>query len=121
MSVDVASERPSNLVRLYGRVAADPVVRELPSGDLMATCRLVVARSEAERRNGSRRGPTVDVIDLVAWTGRARQTVGRWRVGDEVTIEGALRRRFFRLGGRTESRVEVEVSSGRRIRRGATG
>ncbi|GAA3650084.1 hypothetical protein GCM10022237_07240 [Nocardioides ginsengisoli] len=121
MAVDIASAEPANVVRLYGRVAADPAVRELPSGDLMATCRLVVPRTEAERRNGSRRGPTVDVVDLVAWTGRARRSMVSWRIGDEVAIEGALRRRFFRLGGRTESRVEVEVSSGRRIRRGATG
>ena len=121
MAVGNATEEPSNVVRLYGRVAADPVVRELPSGDLMATCRIVVPRSEAERRNGSRRGQSIDVVDLVAWSARARRSMVSWRVDDEVAIDGALRRRFFRLGGRTESRVEVEVSSGRRIRRGASG
>jgi single-strand DNA-binding protein len=38
-----------------------------------------------------------------------------------VEVVGALRRRFYRSGASVGSRVEVEMSSGRLIRRAARG
>ena len=46
-----------------------------------------------------------------------RCSVGRWRPGDLVDIDGALRRRFFRAEGRTATRVEVEVLGARLVER----
>ncbi|NYJ01505.1 single-strand DNA-binding protein [Nocardioides thalensis] len=117
-----ASEEPAcNEVRLQGRVSGTPEVRELPSGDALVLVRVVVARVPVRPRADGRRSPSVDVIDCAAWDGRARRAIASWQEGDEVALVGALRRRFFRAGGQTASRVEVEVSSARRLRRAASG
>lgn len=113
-------EAGDNEVRLQGRVSGAPEVRELPSGDELVLVRLVVPRQAARPRADGRRSPSVDVIDCAAWDARARRTITAWEEGDQVAVVGALRRRFFRAGGQTASRVEVEVSSARRLRRAAT-
>lgn len=110
-----------NVVRLTGRLAGDPEVRTLPSGDELCVCRISVARDRVQLLPSGRRSPSVDVVDLAAWSARSRRAMAAWRVGDEVEVQGALRRRFYRAGERTMSRVEVEVSSCRRVRRAATG
>lgn len=110
-----------NEVRLCGRLAGDAQTRELPSGDELVIGRLVVPRTQVRTLPSGRRSPSVDVIDLVAWAGRPRRSMAGWREGDEVQVEGALRRRFFRAGGVTGSRMEVEVSSGKVVRRAMTG
>ena len=110
----------SNRVQLRGRVTGAPEERELASGDLLCTCRLTVPRAQARVLASGRRGAHVDVIDLVTWAPRTRRVMRGWSVGDVVSVEGELRRRFFRAGGRTASRTEVEVSSARRIRRAAS-
>lgn len=107
------AERSANEVRLGGRISGDPVERELPSGDRMWVFRVVVPRDVPRGRQ------TVDVVDCTAWDGRSRRTVSRWRDGDRVEVAGALRRRFYRDGGATASRVEVEVRTARRARRAA--
>lgn len=113
-------ETGGNEVRLHGRVSGAPEVRELPSGDELVLVRVVVPRPPRKRADG-RRSPSVDVIDCAAWGSRVRRAIAGWREGDEVAVAGALRRRFFRAGGQTASRVEVEVSSARRVRRAASG
>lgn len=110
-----------NVVRLAGRLAGGPEVRTLPSGDELCVCRIAVARDTVRVLPSGRRSPSVDVVDLAAWSARSRRAMARWRPGDEVEVEGALRRRFYRAGDRTMSRVEVEVSSCRMVRRAATG
>lgn len=107
-------QRPGNDVRLCGRVSGDPEERVMPSGDRLWSFRVVVPR---ERPRGRQR---VDVVDCAVWGGRARRAVSRWTDGDEVEVAGALRRSFFRSGGATGSRVEVEVTSARLIRRAVT-
>ena len=107
-------DRPANEVRLDGRISGDPEERELPSGDRMWVFRVVVPRDVPRGRQ------TVDVVDCTAWDGRTRRTVSRWRDGDRVEVAGALRRRFFRQGGATASRVEVEVRTARLVRRAAS-
>ena len=109
-----AAEQPEghvNEVRLRGRVAADPEGRELPSGDRVVTARLVVARPQGPARL---RQP-IDVLDCVAWTGRAQRLVAGWSAGTVVEVEGAIRRRFRRTAGGVTSRVEIEIHTGRRV------
>lgn len=110
-------ETSSNEVRLVGRLGAEPESRELPSGDVLVQFRVVVDRPPAPSR-GPRR-PSVDTLDCTVWTRRVRRSVLTWRAGDVVEVTGAMRRRFFRTAAGTASRVEVEVSSGRVLRRAA--
>jgi single-strand DNA-binding protein len=113
---DVKTEA-TNEVRLVGRVSQDPDERVLPSGDTVWTFRVVVPR---DRGSGKSR-QTVDAIECAAWSSRARRSVSGWSAGDVVEVTGALHRRFFRAGGAVASRVEVEMASGKVIRRAVTG
>ncbi|WP_134742350.1 single-stranded DNA-binding protein [Nocardioides sp. 503] len=106
--VEVANE-----VRLVGRVSQEPELKEMPSGDTVWVFRVVVARPPAAVRPHQ----TVDALECCAWNGRAKRSVASWHAGDLVAVEGSLRRRFFRAGGGAASRVEVEVSAGRLVRR----
>jgi single-strand DNA-binding protein len=105
-----------NDVTLRGRLSSEPMLRELPSGDEVLTFRLVVRR---ERRSPMTRGSrqVSDWVDCAAWGGRARTTAAAWHAGDEVELRGALRRRFYRTGTGAATRLEVEVLSGKRLRR----
>jgi single-strand DNA-binding protein len=106
-----------NEVRLVGRVSQDPEERVLPSGDSVWTFRVVVPRDRSTRKSRQ----TVDVIECAAWSSRARRSARGWSADDVVEVVGALHRRFFRAGGAVSSRVEVEMASGRIIRRAANG
>jgi single-strand DNA-binding protein len=102
-----------NEVLLCGRVSAAPEERDLPSGASIVTSRLVVDRDAAARKRSSQR---VDTFDLVGWTARAQRAMRGWAPGDVVTVEGAVRRRFYRGPTGPVSRVEVEVRSARKLR-----
>lgn len=106
----------ANEVRLVGRVSRPPDERVLPSGDVVWTFRVVVGREP-----GGRSRQSVDALECAAWTARARRSVRVWSEGDVVEVTGSLRRRFFRAGAAVSSRVEVEMASGRLIRRAASG
>ncbi|GAA2150143.1 hypothetical protein GCM10009844_30720 [Nocardioides koreensis] len=106
-----------NEVRLVGRISQSPEERVLPSGDVLWTFRVVVPRTAV--RAGSRQ--VVDALDCAVWGGRVRRSVASWVEGDLVEVTGAVRRRFFRAGGAAASRVEVEVTGGRLIRRATSG
>jgi single-strand DNA-binding protein len=108
-----------NEVRLRGRLAADPQLRELPSGDTVWSLRVVVERPVVAGKEKPRQ--RVDSLECAIWSGRLKKQVERWAAGDVVEVTGALRRRFFRAGGATASRVEVELSGGRLIRRAGSG
>lgn len=108
-----------NEVRLVGRISQQPEEKVLPSGDAIWTFRVVVprrARVGAAVRGQSAR-QQVDALECTAWTARARRSVAGWSVDDVVEVSGALRRRFFRAGGAPASRFEVEMASGKVIRR----
>lgn len=104
-----------NEVLLRGRVSAAPAERTLPSGDLIMTIRIVVDRPPQRSRQPVSR-QRVDAIDCVVWNGRVQRSVRAWQPGDEVQVEGAIRRRFFRASAGAVSRVEVEVTKARRLR-----
>jgi len=111
----------ANEVLLIGRLAAEPVRRELPSGDPLVSFRLVVERPPATRhtaRAGSMprpRVPTVDTLDCAAWRRDVQRSLSRAAPGDVLEVHGALRRRFWRTGTGAASRSEVEVVRVRRV------
>jgi single-strand DNA-binding protein len=112
---EVPVEGVINEVRLVGRISQAPQERTLPSGDVLWTFRVVVPRPVSAGR-----GP-VDALECAAWSSRARRSVASWRADDVVEVSGAVRRRFFRTAAGAASRVEVEVSRGRLIRRAGSG
>jgi single-strand DNA-binding protein len=116
----VAAEETAqrNEVCLSGRLAAAAEERALPSGDVLVSFRVVVARP-AGRAPRRERSPTVDTIDCVVWRASVRRTVLGWAAGDVVEVTGALRRRFWRSGAGAASRTEVEVLRARRLARPA--
>jgi single-strand DNA-binding protein len=114
-----------NEVRLVGRLSRSPESRQLPSGDEVIQLRLVVrrapeparstaaaARSEAGR--AARAG--VDVIDVSCWSAATRRSALRLAEGDTLEVEGALRRRFYRVGPVVQSRYDVVAGSLRRVK-----
>jgi single-strand DNA-binding protein len=105
-----------NEVHLVGRLAVEPVQRQLPSGDPLMSFRLVVERPPGSRtgRQGTSRSPTVDTLDCAAWRRDVQRVLARASAGDVLEVHGALRRRFWRTGGGPASRSEVEVVRVRR-------
>jgi single-strand DNA-binding protein len=108
-------EESANVVRLRGKVSTGPQERALPSGTTIVTLRLSVPRTPTPMTRNSKQG--VDWVDCAAWGGRVRRTALRWEVGDVVEVEGALRRRFYRGGSGTATRLEVELLGGRLLGR----
>jgi single-strand DNA-binding protein len=107
-----------NEVVLCGRVAAAADERELPSGDVVMTTRIIVDRDSPTLSPAmSKSRQRVDTLDCVAWSSRTQRAIRNWRPGDVVHVEGAVRRRFYRGVAGTVSRVEVEVRTARRVRR----
>jgi len=105
-------------VVLVGRVSGAPEERELPSGDVLVSWRVVVERPAPRRASPAGvRAPTIDTLDCVAWSGAVRRTARGLADGDVVAVEGALRRRFWRAGAGAASRTEVEVERLRRLSR----
>jgi single-strand DNA-binding protein len=93
-----------NEVRIAGKVTfvGEPVV--LPSGSRVRTVRVSI------RRLGSAGRSPVDAIEVGCWSSKTRRIASRLVVGDQVWVEGSLRRRFFRTAGGLGSRYEVEAT-----------
>lgn len=107
-----------NEIRLRGRLAASPIERLLPSGDAVVTFRLVVSRPPNHRRGqAGGRVASVDTIECSAWGAALRRKVVRWGDGDLITVDGAIRRRFWQAPGGARSRYDVEVRRAIRERR----
>lgn len=110
-----AEQPAANEVRLTGRVTSGPEQRTLPSGDPIVTFRLSVARGPTPMTRGSRQRS--DWLDCVAHGARVRRSASAWSPGDVVSVEGELRRRFYRSGEGSATRVEVEVLRATRVAR----
>ena len=87
-----------NVVVLAGTVSADPVMRELPSGDEVTELKLSVPEA------GKRFLP----LPVAAW----HKAVGKRALrdiakGDAVLVHGQIVRRFYRNGGGARSVMEV--------------
>ncbi|MEP6623217.1 MAG: single-stranded DNA-binding protein [Acidimicrobiia bacterium] len=84
-----------NLVVVQGPLSGPPEVRTLPSGTSVGT---LGVRTHAGERATS---VPVTVWDPPAWLVELGE-------GDVVIVLGAVRRRFYRAGAGTGSRVDVE-------------
>ncbi len=99
-----------NLVVVRGSVRAEPVHRETPTG--------TVVQFDVGTSDGS---------VPVAWSEPTPAAIAPISEGVEVLIVGAVRRRFFRVGGATQSRTEVvptqviPVRRNRQVRRAIEG
>jgi single-strand DNA-binding protein len=107
----------ANVVRIRGRLGADPTERLLPSGAVIVSFRVVITREATVMTRGSRQKS--DWVDCSAWSSPTRRKSSSWRSGDVVEVEGSLRRRHYRAGDTSGSRVEVEMLGGRRLERAA--
>jgi len=92
---------PINSIELRGRVNSLPIESELPSGDVVLEFRLVVPRAD---RTG------VDTLDLSFWKPVLRRKARKLTVGDVITVNGALRRRFWQGSSGLRSRSQIEVA-----------
>lgn len=104
MDTGAGAAGADNEIFLRGRLAADPVYRELPSGDELCSFRLTVRRAGTSR---------VDSIECATTSAKARRTLARAEPGDELEVTGCLRRRFWRAASGPASRYEVEVATAR--------
>ena len=85
-----------NLAVIQGPLSAEPELRTLPSVSEVAN--LAVRASAGEHTTSV----PVSVWDPPAW-------VAELSSGDDVIVLGAVRRRFYRSGSGTGSRVDVEA------------
>lgn len=85
-----------NVVLLHGILTREPEVRELPSGDQVASFDLTVSDD----------GRTTEVVPI-AWPSPPTAGLAKLDPGAELVVTGRVRRRFFRSGGATQSRTEV--------------
>ncbi len=99
-------EAPSQVVA-RNEVAISGVVTEAGEERALAGGALAVRWTLRVPRGGERGGS--DLIDCVAVDPALREEALAWPQGAPLEVWGAIRRRFFRIGGRTTTRVEVEV------------
>ncbi|MFN6120747.1 MAG: hypothetical protein ACK5CE_14115 [Actinomycetes bacterium] len=86
-----------NIVILTGRLSSSPRASELPSGTV---------RWNLELSCPDDQGRLLGVP--VSWEGDVSDA---WDTGTELVVCGAVRRRFFRSSGATQSRTEVIAAS----------
>ncbi len=99
-----AADAPVNLAVVFGSLSHDVRLRQLPTG-------AVVANLDVTTDTAPRDTVPVTMIDPPpAVTGLTS--------GDRVVVVGRVRRRFFRSGGRTQSRTEVVAERIARARAG---
>lgn len=89
----------NNLVVLRGAVTVEPALRELKAGVVL----------QFDVHTGLVDGRTTTVP--VAWHDPTPSQTSSFGAGDDVVVVGTVRRRFFRVGGQTQSRTEVIVDS----------
>ncbi len=79
---DVKDIEIRNEVLPVGRLAAPAEDRELPSGDVITSWRLVVDRPPLKRKlPQGMRPPTIDTLDCVAWAGAVQRSAAGWQTG----------------------------------------
>jgi single-strand DNA-binding protein len=93
---ETVTETAVNLAIVRGEVSSPPDVRVLPSEAVLVQLQ-VTTRLETETLS-----TPVAVWNPPAW-------VEELEPGTEIVVIGRVRRRFFRAGGATASRVELEA------------
>jgi single-strand DNA-binding protein len=114
MTSSPPSPSRDNEVYLRGRLADSVQLRDLPSGDVLATFRLTVARPDGDRAR-------VDSIECASVKAKVHRSLGRAEPGDEMEVRGALHRRFWRTPTGAASRYAVDVETVRLTRSGRRG
>ena len=113
-TIEVGIEH-QNEVYLVGRLSGEPLERQLPSGDVLLSWRVVVERGSGDRGSSKVMHDTLPCFSVRAGI---RRSVGSWSAGDIVEVEGVLRRSFWRVpGGSQASKCEVEARSVKRLQR----
>ena len=92
---------------LRGRVSAQAVDRELPSGEHVVEFRLIITRD-------SREG--VDTLDVAAWSAKNRRTALSLKAGEWIELSGSVRRRFWQGPSGLASRWQIEAESITRLK-----
>lgn len=118
-STDDRSSSHRNEVVLVGRLAAPAADKQLPSGDVLTSFRVIVDRVPRRGAPAGGKQATVDAIECVAWTAATRRATSSWRQHDLVEVHGTLHRRFWRAGAAVQSVCEVEVTTARRVQKAA--
>lgn len=101
-----------NEILVAGRITAEPFVRELPSGDRLATWRICVARPSDSRYGGRR----ADSVTCTSFDRDLQERIRLWRLGDVVRMTGELRRRTWRGHEGVRSVCEVEARTATLVR-----
>ena len=96
IEIETVNETALNLAVLRGEVSSPPDVRVLPSEAVLVQLQ-VTTRLEHETLS-----TPIAVWNPQAW-------VEELEPGTEIVVVGRVRRRFFRAGGATASRVELEA------------
>jgi len=89
---------PSNLAVLCGDVVATPTHRVLPSGAVVI---------QFDLRTQSVDGANRRVSVPISWSDPSAAALRPVVADAEILVVGSVRRRFFRVGGATQSRTEV--------------
>lgn len=89
----------SNLAVIRGTVPAEPQIRDLPSGGIVVQFD-VTTRIDTD-------GRAANVSVPIAWNDPTPAQLGVVVQGADLVVVGTVRRRFFRVGGATQSRTEV--------------
>lgn len=90
-----------NDLLLRGRVSADAVSKELPSGDIVVEFRLIVSRLEREG---------VDTLDIAAWSAKMRRMALTLKPDEWIEVSGSVHRRFWQAPSGLASRWQIEAA-----------
>ncbi len=85
---------------LRGRVSAEAVEKELPSGDKVVEFRLIVTR---DKHAG------VDTLDIAAWSAKTRRSALTLDSEEWIEVSGSVHRRFWTSPAGLASRWQVEA------------
>lgn len=103
MNESDAIDTLANIAVLRGVVRGEPVTRVLPSGG-------VVVQFDVSTTVRSR-GTVSNMSVPVAWADPSSASMACLADGNELVVVGTVQRRFFRVGGATQSRTEVVAES----------
>ena len=99
--IETENDFSLNDVLLRGRVSAQAITKEMPSGDKVVEFRLIITR---ELREG------VDTLDIGAWSAKSRKTALTLKSGQWIEISGSIHRRFWQSPTGVASRWQVEAA-----------
>lgn len=99
-TLDIEEDFSLNDVLLRGRVSAQAVEKELPSGDKVVEFRIIITR---EKQSG------VDTLDVASWSAKSRRTALSLKPDEWVEVSGSIHRRFWSAPSGLASRWQVEA------------